>query len=58
MVDRIERTTVKVQLFDLNDSVNLTELERIKSNPQKYKIMVDETIMLPFRHVEYEILQH
>ena len=50
------KKTVKVEIFDLNDNTHLTEIERIKSNPGKYQIVVEETIVLPFRHMEYEIL--
>ena len=53
---RPEKTKVNVRLFDLNDSVNLTELENIKSNPQRFRILTEETVMLPFRHIEYEVL--
>lgn len=49
--------TVKAVLFDLNDNTQLSEIERIKSNSQKYKILVEETVMLPFRHLEYEIIK-
>ncbi len=51
-----QRTKVEVVLLELNDNTNLTEIERIKSNPAKYKILVEETVMIPFRHIEYEVI--
>lgn len=46
---------VEVRLFDLNNAENLTEIERLKSNPEKYRIIRQETISLPFQYLEYEV---
>lgn len=48
------RIKVEERMFDLSDNRDLTELENICSRPDKYKLVVDETVMLPFRHVRYE----
>ena len=48
---------VEAKIFDLSDNRDLTEIERLKSNPDKFKILVDETITLPFRHIEYEVIR-
>jgi hypothetical protein len=49
-------TATKVFLYDLSDPKDLMEIERLKANSQKYKIVVEETVTLPYRHIEYEIL--
>ena len=48
---------VEAKIFDLSDTRDLTEIERLKSNPDKFKIIVEETLMLPFRHIEYEVIR-
>jgi len=45
------------KVFDLSDSRELGEIEHLCSRPDKYKIAVDETILLPFRHIRYEIVR-
>jgi hypothetical protein len=53
-----EKHVVKteIRIFDLNDNVQLTEIERLKNNPGKYRIIIEETIYIPMRHVQYQIL--
>ena len=51
-----EQKNVKEVVFDLSSGKDLTEIERICSNPGKFKVIVDETITLPFRHMRYEVL--
>ena len=48
---------VEAKIFDLSDTRDLTEIERLKSNPDKFKIVVEETLMLPFRHIEYKVIR-
>lgn len=43
------------KVFDLTDNRDLTEMEQIRGNPSLYKIIVDETLNLPFRHITYEV---
>lgn len=50
-----EYLEVHEKVFDLADNRDLTEIERICGRPEKYKIIVDETLMLPFRHMRYEV---
>ena len=46
---------VHEKVFDLSDNRDLTEIERICSRKDKYEILVDETISLPFRHMRYKV---
>jgi hypothetical protein len=50
-----EFSEVHEKVFDLSDNRDLTEIERICSRKDKYDIKVDETLMLPFRHIRYEV---
>lgn len=43
-------------LFDLTFDRDLSELERIVSRPDKYKILIDESVTVPMRHLRYERL--
>ena len=47
---------VKVFLYDLTVDKDLVELERIKSNPQKYRLRLEETVTVAYRRIEYKIL--
>ena len=48
---------IEARIFDLSDNRDIDEIERLKSNPDKFKIIVEETLMLPFRHIEYEVIR-
>ena len=52
-----EFNEVHEKVFDLSDSRDLTEIEKICSRQDKFRVLVDETIMLPFRHIRYEVLK-
>jgi hypothetical protein len=52
-----EFNEVHEKVFDLSDNRDLAEIERICSRGDKFKILVDETLMLPFRHMRYEVLK-
>lgn len=49
-------TDIEVQewVYNLTDNNDLREIEKVCGSPDKYKIIVDETIMIPFRHMRYE----
>ena len=46
---------VHEKVYDLSDNRDLSEIERLCSRQDKYTIIVDETLMLPFRHIRYEV---
>lgn len=52
----IAEKIIAEKIFDLSDNRDLTEMERLIGRPERYKILVDETVMLPFRHIRYETL--
>lgn len=45
------------RVYDLSSSRDLSEIERMFQRPDKYKILKDETLSLPFRHVRYEVVR-
>jgi len=44
-------------LFDLTFDKDLTEMERILSRPDKYRILLDSPVTVPMRHIRYEIIK-
>jgi hypothetical protein len=50
-----EISEIHEKVFDLSDNRDLSEIERICSRKDKYTILVDETISLPFRHIRFEV---
>jgi hypothetical protein len=57
-MDKKPESTGKIfeGLFDLTFDRDLAEIERIISRPDKYKILVDEPVTVPMRHLRYERL--
>jgi hypothetical protein len=41
-------------LYNLTDNRDLSEIENICTRKDKFTIVVDETVMVPFRHIRYE----
>jgi hypothetical protein len=52
-----EPLEVHDKVYDLSDNRDLTEIEKLCSRPDKYRLIVDETIVLPFRHIRHEVLK-
>jgi hypothetical protein len=48
---------VHEKVFDLSDTRDLSEIEHMAQRHDKFKFLVDETIMLPFRHIRYEVIR-
>jgi recombinational DNA repair protein RecR len=45
---------VRIWLYDLSDPKDLLEMEKIKSNPNRYVNVTSTTVCLPYCHMEYE----
>jgi len=45
------------RVYDLSSVKDLSEIERMCQRPDKYKILKDETISLPFRHIRFEVVR-
>jgi hypothetical protein len=58
MADQKPESTGKIveALFDLTYDRDLADIERIVSRPDKYKILIDEPVTVPMRHLRYERL--
>jgi hypothetical protein len=52
-----ELKEVHDKVFDLSDTRDLSEIEHMCQRPDKYKFQCDETILLPFRHIRYEVIR-
>jgi hypothetical protein len=44
------------KIYDLTFDGDLSELERIKSRPDRYRILKDEQVTVPMCHIQYELL--
>ena len=45
------------RVYDLSDSRDLSEIEAMCAKPDKFKLLVDETLLLPFRHIRFEVVR-
>ena len=46
------------RVYDLSSTKDLSEIERMCQRPDKYKILKDELITLPFRHIRFEVVRN
>ena len=53
----MEYKEVHDRVYDLSSTRDLNEIEAMCSKPDKFKILVDETLLLPFRHIRFEIIR-
>lgn len=54
----VEVRDVYDKVFDLTSTRDLIAIQDMCRRPDKYKFAVDETILLPFRHVRYSRLKN
>ena len=45
------------KVYDLSNNRDLMEIESMCSRPDKFEILVDETIQLPFRHMRVRVIK-